>query len=103
MRPKSFLLRVFSVRRTGEKQEIKCPTPEMWEVRADTDLGYMEKASLFYYEGNPRNLPPLDSLIHVTIDDRLTEETTTIDQALDKLAAESTEAQRPPATRRQVK
>ncbi len=76
MEEKHFLLRVFSVKRTSEKQEPQDPTEETWEVRADTALGDRYQASLFYTEVNPRNLPPADSLLRVAIDDRVTEEST---------------------------
>lgn len=73
MQPKSLLLRVYSVRRTSEKQEPACPTPQTWEVRAESEMGQgLCQGSLFYTEVSPRQLPPIDSLIHVTIDGELT-------------------------------
>ena len=47
----------------------------VWVVRADADhAGRSDmRASLFYEESNPRLLPPVDSLIHVTIDNQLTD------------------------------
>ena len=80
--PRIFLLRVYSVKRVDGEQNPSESTVEpyplsdepnqVWEVRAETDVG-AGRASLFYVDIDPRNLPPLDSLIHVTIDDQLTE------------------------------
>lgn len=74
MRPKHLLCRITSVRRTrNDSPDPQEPTPQTWEVRAVTDLGIGDgPTSLFYTESNPRNLPPLESLIHVTIDPQLT-------------------------------
>jgi hypothetical protein len=74
MAPKSLLLRVYSVRRTSENQEPDCPIAQTWEVRAESEPGQgLTQGSLFYAEVNPRQLPPIDSLIHVTVDGELTE------------------------------
>lgn len=73
MEPRHFLLRVYSVKEDRGGPETHDPMSPTWEVRADADAG-LKLASIFYHENNPRNLPRLDSLIHVTVDEQITEE-----------------------------
>ncbi|KKN60390.1 hypothetical protein LCGC14_0532240 [marine sediment metagenome] len=74
MRPKHLLCRIVSIRRTTDNRpEPQEPTPQTWEVRAVTEGGVGDgPTSIFYTESDPRNLPPLESLIHITIDNKLT-------------------------------
>ena len=69
----TFLLRVYSVKeeRDGPTQP-QDPQAQEWEVRADSDAG-TPRASVFYSEANPRQLPKLNSLIRVRIDEQLTD------------------------------
>ncbi len=70
---KTFLLRVFSVKEDREApiHDPQDPQAQQWEVRADADSG-TPRASVFYMEHSPRQLPKLNSLIRVRIDEQLT-------------------------------
>ncbi len=77
--PKHFLLRVYSVRRLEPGfdnrdnrggSDATHPARSMWEVRMET--GDDTPVSLFYKETNPSQLPPVDSLLRVTIYNQLT-------------------------------
>ena len=76
MKPKHFLLRVHSVRKLTPPVVHYAPgidpvpQSDVFEVRMET--GDDRPASLFYKETNPRLLPLVDSVLHVTVDDRLT-------------------------------
>lgn len=75
MKQTHLLLRVYSVKQNRAGLELRETDPPTWEVRADNDSGG-RRASIFYHDINPRNLPPLDALIHVTIDEELTDQET---------------------------
>jgi len=81
MTPRHFLLRVYSIKRLqpgydnldnrgDSKGEI-----EFWEVRAENAPAAKAspRVSLFYIETVSHLLPPVDSLLHVTVDNQLTD------------------------------
>jgi len=78
---RDLLLRVYSVRRISEEPGAQQdpteepgaqqdPTEGVWEVRARTDVGERSQASIFYTEIHPCNLPPMASVLQVTVDDQ---------------------------------
>ena len=68
---RDLLLRVYSVRRISEEPGAQQdPTDGVWEVRARTDVGERSQASIFYTEIHPCNLPPMASVLQVTVDDQ---------------------------------
>lgn len=73
MDARNLLLRVYSVKRIESTAPEPRPDNTTWEVRANSDPGIEAAGSIFYHESDPRALPRLDSLIHVRLDDQLTD------------------------------